>query len=83
VTDELERAGAVPVADEARAIIRGLRYAQTNGAPKTDLLTRPLLDAILRRRVRVLENVRFATKCDVTGPRVDRAGNVAGAVLQT
>ena len=82
VTDELERAGAVPVADEARAVIRGLRYAHTHGAPTTFLLTRPLLDAILRRRVRALGNVNFATECDVTGLYVDRAGNVAGALLR-
>ena len=42
ITGEFERAGAVPVADEARAIIRGLRYAHTHGAPTTFLLTRPL-----------------------------------------
>jgi 2-polyprenyl-6-methoxyphenol hydroxylase-like FAD-dependent oxidoreductase len=84
VTDELERAGAgaVPVTDEARAVIRGLRFAHTHGAPKTLLLTRPLLDAILRRRVRALGNVSFATECHVTGLCVDRAGNVAGALLR-
>jgi 2-polyprenyl-6-methoxyphenol hydroxylase-like FAD-dependent oxidoreductase len=82
VTDELERAGAVPVADEARAVIRGLRYAHTHGAPTTFLLTRPLLDAILRRRVRALGNVSFATEREVTGVYVDRAGNVAGALLR-
>ncbi len=82
LTDELERAGAVPVADEVRAVIRGLRYARTHGAPTTFLLTRPLLDAILRRRVRALGNVNFATECDVTGLCVDRAGNVAGVLLR-
>lgn len=82
ITEELERAGAVPVADDARAVIRGHRYARVHGAPKTLLLTRPLLDAILRRRVRALENVSFATQCDVTGLCVDRAGNVAGALLR-
>ena len=82
MTDEFERAGAVPVADEARAVIRGLRYARTHGAPTTFLLTRPLLDAILRRRVRALGNVSFATRREVTGLCVDRAGNVAGALLR-
>ena len=52
-----------------------------NGAPTTLLLTRPLLDAILRRRLRALGNVSFATECDVTGLCVDRAGNVTGVVV--
>jgi len=82
VTDELERAGAVRVADEARAVIRGMRYARTHGAPATFLLTRPLLDAILRRRVRALGNVSFATEREVTGVCVDDAGNVTGALLR-
>lgn len=82
LTGELERAGAVPVADEARVVIRGVRHARTRGAPATFLLTRPLLDAILRRRVRALENVSFATEHDVTGIFADRAGNVAGALLR-
>jgi 2-polyprenyl-6-methoxyphenol hydroxylase-like FAD-dependent oxidoreductase len=83
VTDEFERAGAVPVADEARVVIRGQRYARTLGAPTTFLMTRPLLDAILRRRVHALGNVNFATHCDVTGLCIDGAGNVAGALLRS
>lgn len=79
---ELEQAGAVRVADEARVVIRGVRHARTRGAPATFLLTRPLLDAILRRRVRALKNVSFATEHDVTGIFADHAGNVAGALLR-
>ena len=72
ITDELKKAGAVPVGDNARAVIRGMRYTRTNGAPKTLLLTRPLFDAALRRRLRALENVSFATQCDVTSLCVGR-----------
>jgi len=81
VTDELKRAGAVPVTDEARVVIRGLRYARTRGAPAALLMTRPLLDAILRARVRALGNVTFRTECDVRGLTADGAGNVTGVSL--
>lgn len=81
VTGELEQAGAVPVADNARVRIRGVRFARTRGAPATFLLTRPLLDAILRRRVRALPNVSFVTRCDVIGLLTDPARNVTGARL--
>jgi 2-polyprenyl-6-methoxyphenol hydroxylase-like FAD-dependent oxidoreductase len=83
VTNELERAGAVPVADDARAVIRGLRFARTRGAPTTLLMSRPLLDAILRRRVRALGNVSLWTERDVTDLCVDRAGNLTGVVIRS
>ena len=82
ITDELKKAGAVPVGDNARAVIRGMRYVRTNGAPKTLLLTRPLFDAALRRRLRALENVSFATQCDVTSLCVGDAGKVTGVVVR-
>jgi 2-polyprenyl-6-methoxyphenol hydroxylase-like FAD-dependent oxidoreductase len=83
VTDELQRAGAVPAVDDARAVIRGLRFARTRGAATTLLMTRPLLDAVLRRRVRALGNVCVWTRRDVTDLCVDPAGNVTGAVVRT
>ena len=82
VTAELIQAGAVPVADDARVVIRGIRYARTRGAPTALLLTRPLLDAILRARVRALGNVTFLTERDVTGLCTSDSGNVAGVRLR-
>jgi 2-polyprenyl-6-methoxyphenol hydroxylase-like FAD-dependent oxidoreductase len=82
VTAELIQAGAVPVADEARAVIRGVRHARTRGAPTALLLTRPLLDAVLRGRVRALDNVTFHTERDVTGFCTDDDSNVNGVRLR-
>ncbi len=80
-TDELEQAGAVPVADDVRVTIRGTRFVRTHGAPATSLLTRPLLDALLRRRVRGLANVTTITGCDVVGLSVDASRRVTGVQI--
>jgi 2-polyprenyl-6-methoxyphenol hydroxylase-like FAD-dependent oxidoreductase len=83
VLAELKQAGAVPVADNVRAVIRGHRFARTRGAPTTLLLTRPLLDAILRRRVRALGNVSLWTGREVTDLHADGAGKVTGVVIRS
>ncbi len=77
---ELEHAGATLVTDDARVVIRGLRHTRTRGAPTTMLLTRPLLDVSLLRRVRAFGKVAFRTECSVTGLSVDR-GKVTGVSL--
>jgi 2-polyprenyl-6-methoxyphenol hydroxylase-like FAD-dependent oxidoreductase len=82
VLGELKQAGAVPVADNVRAIIRGHRFALTRGAPTTLLLTRPLLDAILRRRMRALGNVSLWTGREVTDLHSDGTGTVTGVVIR-
>jgi 2-polyprenyl-6-methoxyphenol hydroxylase-like FAD-dependent oxidoreductase len=80
VVEELLDAGAVVVSDAARPILRGVRFARTRGAPRTLLLTRPLLDAVLCRRVRALPNVHLAAQHAVTGLAAD-AGGVTGVRL--
>jgi 2-polyprenyl-6-methoxyphenol hydroxylase-like FAD-dependent oxidoreductase len=81
ITEELEQVGAIRVTDDARAIIRGVRFARTRGAPTVLCLTRPLLDAVLRRRVRALRNVELRTGCDVKGLVADGSSKVAGVKL--
>jgi 2-polyprenyl-6-methoxyphenol hydroxylase-like FAD-dependent oxidoreductase len=81
VTGELEQAGAVRAADNVRVMIRGTRFARTQGAPATFLLTRPLLDAVLRRRVRALANTTVETRCDVVGLCTDGNRHVTGVRL--
>lgn len=61
----------------------GIRYARTRGAPTILCMTRPLLDAVLRRRVRALRNLSFATRHDVEGLSGDRARNVIGVRLRS
>jgi 2-polyprenyl-6-methoxyphenol hydroxylase-like FAD-dependent oxidoreductase len=82
ITDELARAGASEVSDAARPVVRGVRFARTHGAPKTLLMTRPLLDAVLRRRLRALPNVSWSTRHEVTGLSANTAG-IAGVRLRS
>jgi 2-polyprenyl-6-methoxyphenol hydroxylase-like FAD-dependent oxidoreductase len=82
MTGELEQAGAVRVTDDAEVVIRGVRFARTRGAPATLLMTRPLLDVVLRRRVRALDNVTIATHCDVIGLCSNAARHVTGVRIE-
>lgn len=82
VTPELEAAGAVRVSDETRVVMRGIRHARTRGAPTTLLMTRPVLDAVLRKRVRALPNVTLLTEHDVTGLQADPHGRITGVMLR-
>lgn len=70
-TDELSGEGAVTADHEVRAIVRGHRLARCSiGAPLVTL-SRPLLDRVLRRRIRALGNVTIATGRDVDGLAFD------------
>lgn len=81
LTDELTRAGAVQVTDDARVVMRGIRYARTEGAPPNLLLTRPLLDAALRARIRALSNVEVLEGTEATGLITDKHKNVRGVYI--
>ena len=82
ITDELAAAGATRVGDEATVVIQGVRLARATRGPRGLLMTRPLLDAVLRRRVRALGNVELRTGRDAIDLVVAEDRRIAGVVLQ-
>jgi 2-polyprenyl-6-methoxyphenol hydroxylase-like FAD-dependent oxidoreductase len=82
IGEELVRAGATLVRDEASVVIQGVRLARSTGGPTGLLMTRALLDAVLRRRVRALGNVELRTGRDAIDLVLADDRRVAGVVVQ-
>jgi prepilin-type processing-associated H-X9-DG protein len=89
VLDELEAAGAIVLYspdDPAmlhfrvgdRVFCRSGRSTRSDGITLL-LASRPLLEAIIRRRVRSIANVAFMDGHDVAEPVIDPTGSVTGA----
>ena len=89
ILDELEAAGATVLYDPDDPTLFHLGvgdvvFCQTGRFKRSDGLTmlmasRPLLESIIRRRVRSIANVSFDEGHDVAEPVVDDAGRVTGA----
>lgn len=74
IVDDLVARGAVLAGADSRLIVNGNRLAPTSSATTPSLLmTRPLLDEALRRRVRALPNVSVVDGHEVTGLVFDDA----------
>lgn len=73
IVGELVARGAVLAGDDSRLIVNGHRLAPTSSATPSLLMTRPLLDEALRRRVRALPNVSVVDGHEVTGLLFDAA----------
>ncbi|MFO0619591.1 MAG: hypothetical protein U0414_43795 [Polyangiaceae bacterium] len=79
IVDELVSRGAVLAGANSRLVVNGHRLARTAGSVTPSLLmTRPLLDETLRRRVRALPNVTFLDGHHVVGLLVDRTTRAVG-----
>lgn len=80
IVDELVARGAVLVGADSRLVVNGNRLAPASTVHPSLVMTRPLLDEALRRRVRALPNVTVLDGLDVVGLVVDRAaGAIRGA----
>ncbi|MGW5017002.1 NAD(P)/FAD-dependent oxidoreductase [Streptomyces cacaoi] len=83
LAEELVRAGAVrsQLLSQARYVLGGAPLARGETGVVALQATRPLLESVLRRRVRALDNVDFLDGHDVLGP-VFQNGRVTGARVQ-
>lgn len=72
IIGELVARGAVLAGSDSRFVVNGNRLAPIASGASSLLMTRPLLDEALRRRVQALPNVKVLDGHDVTGLVVDR-----------
>ncbi|MFN7921321.1 MAG: hypothetical protein U0Q16_14565 [Bryobacteraceae bacterium] len=79
ITAELVEAGAVPgdIVEKGRWFHEGGHLRQVRSGLDGLLMTRPLLEGMVRRRLLALPNVRAVEECDVTGLTMS-GGRVTG-----